>query len=332
MERRKISKEVLDSVRGYLKESHHASIYVQIKEIFCIFIGLLPYGVVLNQILIPQHIVAGGLAGISEIIYFLTDGGISVWLTTLIFNAMLLCVAIRIFGWKFCARTILGVLSLTFWYKVIPVAEAPILADPFMAVVLGGLVCGCGIGFVFVNNGTSGGADIVAMIVNKYKHISVGRGMFYFDLCVIIMSYFLPDIRLIEPGDPAFAQMGFIDKISYHYIEGIQRILFGLCYTFMCMTAVDWVMNVRKQSVQFFIFSSKYDEIATAINMDVKRGVTILDGEGWYSKQPMKVVTVLARKNESAKIFKLVKLIDPNAFVSQSEVIGVYGQGFEKYE
>ena len=131
------------------------------------------------------------------------------------------------------------------------------------------------------------------------------------DILIILCAYFLPEIKELPFG------------------KGLEKILFGLCYTFMAGTAVDWVLNRTRQSVQFFIFSTKYEEIAQAIMTQVPRGVTLMDAQGGYSKEPMKVVTTIARQHESATIFRLVNAIDPNAFVSQSQVRGVFGQGFE---
>lgn len=265
----------------------------------------IPYGIVMNQILVPHAIVGGGLSGFCEVLYFATGGVLPIWLSTLSINLMLLAIAIKVVGWKFCVRTIYGVGCLTVWFKVIPIAEVPMITDPFMAVILAGLFNGSAIGVVFLNNGSSGGTDIIAMITNKLMHISIGRVMLTLDLFIICGAYFLPEVHSLE------------------------KVLFGLCYTFMLTTAIDFVMNRTRQSVQFFIFSKYHREIADAIMTQVDRGVTILDGEGGYSHQPMKVVTCLARKHESAKIFRLVRSIDPNAFVSQTAAAGVFGQGFE---
>jgi uncharacterized membrane-anchored protein YitT (DUF2179 family) len=180
-----------------------------------------------------------------------------------------------------------------------------------MAVILGGLFMGCFLGVVFLNNGSTGGVDIVAMIVNKYKHLPMGRVLMACDIVIILCAYFLPEIKELPFG------------------QGLEKILFGLCYTFMAGTAVDWVLNRTRQSVQFFIFSTKYEEIAEAIMTQVPRGVTLMEAQGGYSKEPIKVVTTIARQHESATIFRLVNAIDPNAFVSQSQVRGVFGQGFE---
>jgi len=170
--------------------------------------------------------------------------------------------------------------------------------------VLGGLMMGTGIGLVFLNNGSSGGTDIIAKIVNKYRNITPGRALLYTDVLIISSSYFL--------------EFGSIEKIVY-----------GLTTLTITTIAVDMVLNGVRQSVQFFIFSKNHDEIATRINIEMHRGVTILDGMGWYSKEPMKVVTVVVRKNESISVFRIVKEVDPNAFISQASVIGVYGEGFD---
>lgn len=295
----------IDDVRDQVRHHKWGRVFIEFKELLFILAGTFPYGFSVNQLLIPHAIVGGGLTGISEIVYFATDAFMPVWLTSLLLNCFLLLIAGLTVGWKFCIRTLYGVLCMSLWFKVIPIPAESLISDPFMAVVLGGLVCGVGLGLVFINNGATGGTDIVAMIVNKYKHLPMGRILLFCDFIIISCAYVLPEVRSVE------------------------KILFGLCFTFMSAMAVDWVMGRTRQSVQFFIFSQKYREIADAIMTRVPRGVTILDGEGGYSRQPMKVVTVLARSNESAKIFKIVKEIDPNAFVSQSQATGVFGQGFE---
>ena len=287
------------------KSSKTWKVLVDCKELFVIALFTAAYAIAVNRILVPHAIVGGGLTGICEVIYFASSMTIPIWLSTLALNTVLLAIAVFTVGWKFCIRTIYGVIVMTLWLRFIPVPAVPDLTDPFMAVVLGGLFCGTGLAVIYMNGGSTGGTDIVAMIVNKYKHVSMGRVLFMCDLVIIGCAYFLPEVRSLE------------------------KVLFGLTYTFMATSAVDGVMNRTRQSVQFFIFSQKYREIANAIMTDAHRGVTILDAEGGYSHSEIKVVTVLARKAESQKIFKIVKAIDPQAFVSQSQVTGVFGQGFE---
>lgn len=271
----------------------------------------IPYALTVNQLLVPHAIVGGGVTGLCEIIYFATNTYVPIWLSSATINIALLIIAAITVGRRYAVRTVWGVMWLTIWLKVIPIASVPLLTDSFMAVVIGGLFTGCFLGICFLNNGSTGGTDIIAMIVNKYHHLPMGRVLLFADMTVISSAFFLPTIQ-------AAGTQGAIEKI-----------LFGLTYTFMCSTAVDWIMNRMRQSVQFMIFSTKGDEIAEAIITQAHRGCTLLNGEGGYHKQPMKVVTTIARSYESATIFRLVRAIDPKAFVSQSQVRGVFGQGFD---
>lgn len=298
-------------LREHLKQYQRMKPLVAIKEYFMIAICTIPYAIAVNWILVPHAIVGGGLTGLCEIIYFATGTYVPIWLSSFVFNLALLVAAFFTVGWRYCVRTLWGVFWYTAWLKVIDIPELPVISDPFMAVILGGLFMGCFLGIVFLNNGSTGGVDIVAIIVNKFHHLPMGRVLMACDIVVIMCAYFLPEIRELPFG------------------EALEKILFGFCYTFMASTAVDWVLNRTRQSVQFFIFSNKYEEIAEAIMTQVPRGVTFLDAQGGYSKKPSKVITVIARQYESNKIFRLVRSIDPDAFVSQSQVRGVFGQGFD---
>lgn len=298
-------------LRELLKDYQRMKPLITIKEYLMIIIATIPYAIAVNWILVPHTIVGGGLTGLCEIIYFATDKFIPIWLSSFVCNLALLIAAFFTVGWRYCVRTLWGVLWYTIWLKVIEIPAEPVITDPFMAVILGGLFMGSFLGIVFLNNGSTGGVDIVAMIVNKFKHLPMGRVLMACDIVIILCAYFLPEIKELPFG------------------RGLEKILFGLCYTFMAGTAVDWVLNRTRQSVQFFIFSEKYEEIAEAIMTQVPRGVTFLDAQGGYSKAPTKVVTTIARQHESATIFRLVHAIDPNAFISQSQVRGVFGQGFE---
>ena len=183
----------------------------------------------------------------------------------------------------------------------------PLMLGPgqeFMACVVGASKTGFGIGFVFINNGSTGGTDIIAWIINKYKDVTLGRLIMYMDIIIISSCYFI--------------------------FHDWKRVVFGFTVLFILSIVIDYVVNSTRQSVQFLIFSRKYEEIAERINTEIKRGVTLLNGTGWYSKQDVKVIVVLAKKSQSLDIFRLVKDIDPDAFISQSNVVGVYGEGFDK--
>ena len=301
----------MSELREHLSAYRRTLPWITLKELLMIVLCTIPYALTVNQLLVPHAIVGGGVTGLCEIIYFATNTYIPIWLSSATINIALLIIAAITVGRRYAVRTVWGVMWLTIWLKVIPIASVPLLTDSFMAVVIGGLFTGCFLGICFLNNGSTGGTDIIAMIVNKYHHLPMGRVLLFADMAVISSAFFLPTIQ-------AAGTQGAIEKI-----------LFGLTYTFMCSTAVDWIMNRMRQSVQFMIFSTKGDEIAEAIITQAHRGCTLLNGEGGYHKQPMKVVTTIARSYESATIFRLVRAIDPKAFVSQSQVRGVFGQGFD---
>ena len=306
-----MEKSQRNKLREQLRAYYRTLPWITLKELLMIVVSTLPYAITVNQLLVPHAVVGGGVTGLCEIIYFATNTYVPIWFSSALINVLLLLLAGFTIGWRYALRTVWGVFWLTFWLKVIPIAPVPLLTDAFMAVVIGGLFTGCFLGICFLNNGSTGGTDIVAMIVNKYHHLPMGRVLLFTDMMVICSAFFLPTIQ-------AAGMQGAIEKI-----------LFGLTYTFMASTAVDWVMNRMRQSVQFMIFTQKPEEIAHAIITQAHRGCTFLDAEGCYNKKPMKVVTTIARSYESATIFRLVRAIDPNAFVSQSQVRGVFGRGFD---
>ena len=309
--------------------AENAPLIHKVFEYLAIIIGIAPMALMVNWVLLPHAFVGGGLTGICSAIYYVTDGlfpslfpeyggAIPVWLTTFVFNAILLLIAGLTVGWRFCIRTMVGVVAITFWYRVIPILPQPIISDPWLGAIIGGFVFGLSLGCVLAAQGSSGGTDIVAMIVNHYRNISLGNIMLACDVLIIASAFFLPlpDSMKMEGGNT-------------NYLH-IKRVLYGVAMTISYTVAVDWLMARLHRSVHFLIYSSKYDEIATAINTTVNRGVTILDGTGWYSKQPVKVISVLVRKPESTQVLAIVHAIDPNALVSIADVRGVFGSGFDK--
>ena len=283
-------------------------IFIEIRELFLIAVCVAPYALVVNQVLVPHSIVGGGLTGLCEIIYFASGEVIPIWLSTLVINTILLITGIILLGWKSCVRALWGIVWLTLWLRIFTVAETPLISDPFMAIILCGLVNGASLGLVYSNNGNTGGTDIVAMIVNKYRHVSMGRALFMVDVLVISSAWFLPQVTKFE------------------------QLLFGFCFVFIESQAVDWVMSRGRQSIQFFIFSKEYDRIADTIMKQVGRGVTFLDAQGAYSKQDTKLIMLIVRKSEAIRIFRIVHEIDPTAFISETPTRGVFGQGFENLQ
>ncbi|MBQ7439887.1 MAG: YitT family protein [Paludibacteraceae bacterium] len=307
-------------------------------EYLVIIIGIAPMALMVNWVLLPHAFVGGGLTGICSAIYYVTGGlfpslfpeyggAVPVWLTTFVFNAILLLIAGLTVGWRFTIRTMVGVAAITFWYRVIPILPEPIIEDPWLGAIIGGFVFGLSLGCVLAANGSSGGTDIVAMIVNHYHNISLGNIMLACDILIIASAFFLPlpESMLQEENNYQFSIFN-----SQFSILNIKRVLYGVAMTISYTMAVDWLMARINRSVHFLIYSSKYEEIATAINTTVNRGVTVLDGTGWYSRKPVKVISVLVRKPESSLVFSIVHSIDPEALVSIAEVSGVFGSGFDK--
>ena len=286
-------------------------IFREINDYFFIIVGLSLYAFSFTYFLLPYSIPSGGVTGIGAIIFYAT--GIPMQYPYFIINVILLLMALKFIGKQFVIRTVFAVFALSILLTVAQdVAQdaqghfPKLLGDQvFLSILISCIFNGLALAIVFLHNGSTGGLDIVAAAVNKYKDVSLGRVFITCDLCIISSTLF------IFAGD-------------------FQKFIFGLCVIFLEAIVLDYVMNASRESVQFFIFSKKYEEIAEAINTRVRRGVTYLDAQGYYSGKPMKVIVTIAKKRESLFIFRLIKMIDPNAFVSQSSVIGVFGEGFDQ--
>ena len=296
-----------------------AEVMREVKDYIYITLGLISYSLGWAAFLLPYQITTGGTTGISAIIYYST--GFPIQWSYFVINAILMTFAFRILGPRFSIKTTYAIFSLTFllWlfqllvnnYVVAPDMTPegqPLLLGPgqdFMACIIGAVMCGIGLGIVFNYNGSTGGTDIIAATRQQnIKDVTLGRMIMICDIFIISSCYFI--------------------------FHDWRRVIFGFVTLFIIGIVLDWIINSARQSVQFLIFSKKYDEIADSIIKDADRGVTVLDGTGWYSKKDVKVLVVLAKKRQSLDIFRLVKRIDPNAFISQSSVIGVYGEGFDK--
>ena len=297
----------------------HKIIWNEFKDYFFITLGLILYTISFTVFLMPYQIVAGGVTGLSAIIYYAT--GFHLENTYIIINGVLLVVALKILGFKFLMKTIYAIFTLYFLLMIaqdlIPKQENGLPfklmgeGQDFMSMIIGCVMTGIALATVFMNNGSTGGTDIIAASVNKYhSNVSLGSVLIAADFCIIGSCMFFP-------------QFGT-------YMERAHKVMFGFCVMAMENYTLDYVMNARRQSVQFMIFTKKWQEIANAIGTHMNHGVTILDGHGWYTGHEMKVLCILAKKNESINIFRLIKMIDPQAFVSQSSVIGVYGEGFDE--
>lgn len=290
----------------------------QAKDYVIIILGLVVYALGFCAFILPHGIVMGGLTGVGTLVYFASAGYIPVAVTQYACNLFLLAIAFKIVGKTFVMRTIFGatVLSLAIGVleNIFMSIGHPIIEDISMSAILGAIMCGVGIGLVFVHNGSSGGTDIVAAMVSKVSNVSIGRTMMFTDFVIVSSSIFLP-------FDGTFAE-----RLN----AKVPLIVYGLVVTFVLAYVTDLIINTNRQGTQFIIFSHKWSDIADKINKEANRGVTVMDAIGWYSKQDVKVLMVWCRRFESVTIFRIVKGIDEKAFITQCNVNGVYGNGFDK--
>ncbi len=276
------------------------------RDYLMIILGLSIYAFGFTAFILPEKIVIGGMAGIGSLIYYVT--GIPVGALVFAINAILLAIAYKSVSKTFVIRTVFGTGVMSVLILLMqPLFNGPIVHDqPFMNVIIGAMLCGFGIGLVFVYNGSTGGTDIIAAVINRYRNISIGRAMIYCDIVIISSAYLLPEN------------------------EGFDKLVYGFFATFVIANICDFIINASRRSVQFMIFTKHHEKLANALNQDAKRGVTVVDGQGWYSKQPIKILIVLSKQSESVNIFRVIKEVDPDAFISQANVTGVFGQGFDR--
>lgn len=282
------------------------SFFRNLRDGIIITIAMLMGAVGLNLFLLPHEITTGGITGIASIVFWGT--GIKVQHTYFFLNVLLLLGALRVLGWRFCAKTIYSVIVFTVATSLLQTYVTPtfhLLADQkFMACIVGGVFMGTSVGLGLSVGGSTGGSDVVAAMVHKYRDVSMGRIILFCDLAVITSSYVV--------------------------LNDWEKVLYGYVLLFIMSFCVDYVFNSLRQSVQFFIISDKYQEIGEAINKIADRGCSTLNGNGFYSKKEIKVIFCIAKMSESSLIFDLVDEIDPEAFVAQSAIIGAFGRGFDR--
>lgn len=277
------------------------------KDLFFITFGILLYSIGYCAYTLPEKLVMGGVAGASALIYYATN--IPAGTSVLALNILMLVIAISALTKQFFWRTIIGVGIMSLMISILQpfFAAHPIMTpgeDKFMHVLIAGFLGGAGLGIVFSHNGSTGGTDILTVLLNKYFRLSFGRAMQFVDCIIIASSYFL-----------------------FHSME---TIIYGIVFTITATITCDYIVNGSRQTVQFLIISKKYKEIADFINHRVHRGVTVVEGKGWYSQNDVTMLIVLTRKYESQDVFNLIYNIDPDALVSQTFCHGVFGEGFDK--
>ncbi len=273
-----------------------------IQSYFLLAFGLFITALGWTAFLIPAEITGGGITGISTIIYYAS--GFPVGISYLIISSFLVIIAIKVLGFAFGLKTVFAVAILGAFLSLLQaLITEPIVDDTFMSAIIGGILAGTGVGIVFVQGSSTGGTDIIAMMINKYRNISPGRIILYLDLVIISSSYLI--------------------------FFSLEKMVYGYVTMAVISYSIDMVLSGSKQTFQLFIFSPKYMEIADRIDKEVKRGITLIDAEGWYSRKKSKIVMVMIRRQETSQIMRIIKDIDPDAFISQNNVMGTYGKGFE---
>ncbi|WP_289287740.1 YitT family protein [uncultured Duncaniella sp.] len=281
-------------------------LWMSSRDYIMITLAVLIYGFGFSAFILPEKVVIGGVTGLGTIVYFLTDNPYSIGITQYAINLVLLAIAWKIVGHSFVYRTLYGATAISIVVTFMPpLFDGPLVPDqPFMCVCIGSVLSGLALGIVFIHNGSTGGTDIVGAIVAKKTNVSVGRTMLYVDFAIISSSYL--------------------------FFHNITTVVYGFIVLFILTYMVDLMINTNRQAVQFIIISKRWEKIATAVNKYGRRGVTVLDGMGWYTKQHLKILLIVSRKSESVTIFRIVKDVDPDAFITQGNVNGVYGQGFDR--
>ena len=275
-----------------------------------ITVGILTYTFAWSAFMLPAKIVGGGVSGISSVLNIAIGIPLPIGVLNFIINGILLAVGFKVLGSKFGVGTIYGIVmsSLCFilWQQVLHVETLFDVSQfgDFMCAIIGGALCGGGIGLTFTMGGNSGGTDIIALIINKYHDVSPGKVILYLDIFIIGCSWFVS-----------------------HKVENV---IFGYIVMVTMTYVLDMVLDGNKQSYQVMVFSSKNDEIGETVTKEVGRGATLLDGEGCFTRQQQKVLIIMVHRTDKPHAMQIIHRIDPTAFISVSKTQGVYGKNFEK--
>lgn len=275
-----------------------------------ITVGILLYTFAWSAILLPAQVIAGGVSGISSILYYGLGLHIPIGIINLIINGILVAIGFKVLGAQFGGNTIYGIIvsSLCFilWQQVLHVETLLDVSSfgTFMCAIMGGAFCGAGIGLTFCMGGNTGGTDIIALILSKFYNISPGKVIMYLDIVIVGCSFFIS-----------------------HKLENI---IFGYIVMVTLTYVLDMIIDGNKQTYQIMVFSANTPEIGDQITKEVGRGATLLNAEGCYSHNPQQVLVIMCHRTDKQHIMKIVNRIDPNAFITISKAQGVYGKNFEK--
>ena len=302
-------------------------IFGEVKAYVIITFGLLLYTLGWIVFLIPNNMVGGGVTGISAILLYAFNIPVSVSFFAI--NLVLLLIALKVLGKAFGMKTVYAIIIASVFYEIVPplipqvfIDEIAISNGKLLCAIFGGVCAGLGIGISFSQGGSTGGTDIVALMIVKYRNVSAGRVILLLDIFIIASSLLLPPNEILDANGVVVGVESWGQRFA--------TILYGYILIGACSYSVDMFISGTKQSLQIFIFSKKYAELADAITSQTGRGVTLIDGQGWYTKQQSKVVLVVMRKDDMSLLYRMVREIDKDAFLSVASVSGVYGKGFDE--
>lgn len=291
------------------------TVFGEFKAYVVITIGLLCYVLGWDVFLLPNNMVGGGVTGIGAVLLYAF--GIPVSYSFFVINLVLLVIALKVLGKGFGVKTVYAIIVTSVFFDIVPdylpdafIQEIAISNGKLLCAIFGGVVSGLGIGLCFSHGGSTGGTDIVALMITKYRNVSAGR-------IILILDVFIIASSLLIPSNEGWGMR-------------IATILYGYILIMACSFTIDLFVSGTKQSLQVFIFSKKYGEIADAIISDIGRGVTLINAQGWYTKNENKIVMVVVRKTDVNMVYKIVKSVDKDAFMSVGSVTGVYGKGFDE--
>lgn len=297
-----------------------SSLWTVLREYGLVSFGVVSYALGWSIFLLPNNLIGGGVSGFASIVFYAT--GIPMGVTYLVLNILLLLIGTKILGTGFGGKTIYAVLATAVMLAVMPgmipkdfIHEFALSNGKLICTILGGIIAGLGIGLSISQGGSTGGTDIVALLWCKYHAASPGRVILVVDVVIILSSLLFP----------SYTDSGEVLPVA----EKLAVVVYGLIQVTVSGYAVDMYLSGSKQSVQAFIFTKKVEEMADAVALDMKRGVTIIPAKGWYSKEAKEIIMVVTRKSDLNLLLRYVKTIDPDAFLSVSSVMGVYGKGFD---
>jgi uncharacterized membrane-anchored protein YitT (DUF2179 family) len=280
-----------------------------VRTYVLIALGVLIFSLAWTAFLLPHQVSGSGVSGLAAIIFYAT--GIPMGYTYFAINVILVIIGLKILGAGFGIKTIYGIMLGALMLSVLqPLIPTPVVQEKFMSALIGGGLCGVGLAIIFTQGGSTGGTDIIAMIVTKYRNISLGRVILLCDVIIISSSYLI--LTGLEP------------------VQRVETMVYGFVTMAVQAYTLDTILSGNRQSVQVFIFSQHFDLIADQITGKLHRGVTVVDGTGWYSKESQKLIITLVRKNEASDLYRIIRSIDDKAFITVANVMGVYGKGFEE--